>query len=168
MFDRDKDSGISPGFSSESETILRDDTRFKGSLAFQNKLTINGKFEGTLTSKGLLSVGKTGEVKAEVKVGSIIIEGKVWGNIDADDKIELKESAELHGDIRAKRLVICEGATFVGNSDVNPHRTEQPSTTQQSLKTEDKKKPQEVKIDSSKQDETQKDSGKSLFSTATR
>ena len=174
MFDRDKDSGISSGFSPEKETILRDDTNFKGSLEFQNKLIINGKFEGTLTSKGILSVGRSGKVKAEIKVGSIIIEGTVHGNITADDKIELRDSAELHGDIQAKRLVITEGAAFIGNSDVNPHRAQE--TSSQQLKAEPKRQPQEVTIKTESKpqnDKTQttdkaknENKGKSLFSAA--
>ncbi|RJP58416.1 MAG: polymer-forming cytoskeletal protein [Candidatus Auribacter fodinae] len=125
MFEREKNYDDYSG--PDKETILSDDTRFKGSLEFSNKLIINGKFEGNLQSKGTLMIGASGEVKAEIKVGSVIIDGKVWGNITADDKIELKASAELYGDIKARRLVISEGATFIGQSDVSPNRQETPA-----------------------------------------
>ena len=128
MFDREKQSdSYSGGMAMERETILGDDTKFKGSLKFQNNLTINGVFDGNLSSKGSLLIGQTGKVTAEVKVGNIIIEGKVTGNVTADDKIELRSSAELYGDIRAKRIVISEGATFIGKSDVNPNQEEVPA-----------------------------------------
>jgi len=122
MFDRERTDTSYSG--PEKETILSGDTKFKGSLEFSHKLIINGRFEGNLQSKGTLCIGNTGEVKAEIQVGSIIIEGKVWGNINADDKIELRSSAQLHGDITARRLVINEGALFIGKSDVNPNRKE--------------------------------------------
>lgn len=127
MFERDKSYDDYSG--PDKETILSDDTRFKGSLEFSHKLIINGHFEGNLQSKGILTIGSSGQVKAEIKVGSVIIEGKVWGNITAEDKIELRSSAELYGDITARRLVINEGATFTGQSDVNPNRKETTAST---------------------------------------
>lgn len=132
MFERDRQQDDYPqnsGYSNQNETILSGDTKFKGSLEFNDKLTINGHFDGNLKSKGTLWVGSTGEVKAEIKVGSIVIEGKIWGNINASDKIEIRSSAELYGDIRGKRLVINEGAVFVGKSDVDPNRDNKPVST---------------------------------------
>lgn len=141
MFERDRQSDYPMG-ATDKETILSDDTRFKGSLEFSHKLIISGYFEGNLNSKGTLLVGKSGQVKAEIKVGSIIIEGKVWGNILADDKIELRSSAELYGDIKANRLTINEGATFIGKCDVNPNRKETAQSTQSAQSSPIEKKPQ--------------------------
>ncbi|GEM_PF-5174458 len=141
MFDRDRQSDY-PSGNMEKETILSDDTKFKGSLEFSNKLIVSGYFEGNLTSKGILLVGKTGQVKAEIKVGSIIIEGKVWGNILADDKIELRSSAELYGDIKANRLTINEGATFIGKCDVNPNRKESAQAASANANVEKKPQPE--------------------------
>ncbi|MFC2149760.1 polymer-forming cytoskeletal protein, partial [Candidatus Auribacterota bacterium] len=62
-----------------------------------------------------------------INVGNIISEGKIYGNISAQDKIELRGNAQLFGDIQAQRLVITEGVIFVGKSDVNPNKkTEEP------------------------------------------
>lgn len=140
MFERERLD--TPYSGPEKETILSDDTKFKGSLEFSHKLIINGRFEGNLNSSGILCIGTTGEVKAEIHVGSIIVEGKVWGNITAEDKIELRSSAELHGDITAKRLVINEGALFIGKSDVNPNRKETVAHTPAAAAHTEKKKEQ--------------------------
>ncbi|MDX9703389.1 MAG: polymer-forming cytoskeletal protein [Candidatus Auribacterota bacterium] len=149
MFERDRQDDYSTNLntSSTSETILSEDTRFKGSLEFSNKLTVNGHFEGNLNSKGTLYIGSNGEVRAEIKVGTIVIEGKVWGNITADDKIEIRSSAELYGDIKANRLIISEGATFVGKSDVNPNRKEKVDVTMAKPQQE---KPREMSSDDKK------------------
>ncbi len=102
------------------ETTLGSDTSFKGTLTFEKPLKIDGKFEGELTTKGSLIVGQSGEVHADIHVGDIVINGKVSGNIGADGKVQLNPTASLIGDIKAARLAIAEGATFVGNCDVNP------------------------------------------------
>ena len=153
MFERDHqqdDYSQSGGYSSQNETILSSDTKFKGSLEFNDKLTINGNFDGNLKSKGTLLVGSTGEVKAEIKVGSIIIEGKIWGNINASDKIEIRSGAELYGDIRGKRLIINEGAIFVGKSDVDPNRDEKPASSSSSNTQQRQDQKQDQKQDQSK------------------
>jgi cytoskeletal protein CcmA (bactofilin family) len=102
-------------------SFFNTDVTFKGSLHFKSSLRIDGNFEGEIISKGTLLVGKTGVVKANIKVGNIVVEGKIQGNVQADEKIDLRESARLFGDIKANKLVIAEGVCFVGNCTVNPN-----------------------------------------------
>ncbi len=105
-------------------TNLTSDAEIKGTIKFGEALRIDGKFEGELiTDNGELTVGKTGNVKANVKVRSVIVEGRVAGNIKASDKVELKQKAQLIGDLQAKTLVIEEGVVFVGQCNVNPEGT---------------------------------------------
>lgn len=101
-------------------TTLGEDTDFKGTLKFKHTLKIEGKFEGDITTDGNLIVGRTGEVRAEIRAGSLVVEGKVHGNITAEDLIELRSTAEMHGDITAAKLKIDEGVIFVGKTDVQP------------------------------------------------
>ncbi|MBN1425650.1 polymer-forming cytoskeletal protein [Candidatus Fermentibacteria bacterium] len=104
----------------EVETTLGADTSFKGTLTFERPLKIDGKFEGELTTKGFLIVGQSGDVHADIRSGNVVVDGKVSGNIMAEGKVQLNPTASLIGDIRASRLAIAEGATFVGHCDVNP------------------------------------------------
>lgn len=128
MLGRDRDTGFAPvekepsytAVNSSNGTVLSGDAEFKGSLTFKGNLRIDGKFDGEINSPGTMHVGTEGEIKAEVKIGSAIVEGKVTGNITAQDKIELRSSAKLYGDIKATRLVINEGVVFVGKCEVNP------------------------------------------------
>jgi len=104
-------------------TNLNTDVEIKGTIRFNDSLRLDGKFEGELASdSGLLIIGKNGNINAEINVGSAIIEGKVQGNIQAKDKIELRSSAQHFGDIKAARLVVEEGVVFVGKCDVNPQQ----------------------------------------------
>ena len=103
-----------------SKNILSSDVEIKGSLKFQNELTIDGKIEGEINSSGVLTVGENAEIKGEIKTKSVTVLGKVHGNITVEERCELKSRAVLQGDLKAARLVIEEGATFVGKSEVTP------------------------------------------------
>ena len=126
MLGRDKEAEYSPtehaytGIDQGNGTVMSNDAEFKGSMTFKSNLRIDGKFEGEINSSGTMHVGQEGELKAEVNVGNSIIEGKVTGNINAQDKLELRSTAKLFGDIKAARLVINEGVVFVGKCEVNP------------------------------------------------
>ena len=102
-------------------TTLTPDVEIKGSIKFTKTLEMNGKFEGDLiTDNGEIVVGPTGQVKANFKVKNAVIEGRVDGNVTAEDRIELKNNAQLIGDLTAKTLSIEEGVLFVGQCNVNP------------------------------------------------
>ena len=101
---------------------LSSDVEIKGSIKFQNELTIDGKVEGEITSAGVLIIGENSEVRGEIKTKSVTVHGKVQGNITVEERCELKGHAQLIGDLKAARLVIEEGATFVGKSEVSPNR----------------------------------------------
>lgn len=107
------------------ETVISPDAEFKGSLKFKDSLRIDGTFEGEIDSQGTLFVGKTGNVKAEVHVGNVIVEGKIEGNVTCEDKIELRATAKMFGDIQAARLTIAEGVNIVGKCSVS---TQKPSS----------------------------------------
>jgi len=61
-------------------------------------------------------------VKGTIDVGSVVVRGKISGNVVAKDKIDIKAKTELFGDVRAAKLVIEEGVTFVGKTEVNPNK----------------------------------------------
>lgn len=104
-------------------TNLSADVEIKGSIKFNDSLRLDGTFEGDLSSQaGLLIIGKNGNIHARISVGSIIVEGKVYGNIHAADKVELRSTAQHFGDIKASRLVVEEGVVFVGKCEVNPQK----------------------------------------------
>lgn len=98
--------------------MLTNDVEIKGSLKFTNDLVIDGRIEGEVTSEGSLTVGENACVKGEIKTRSCIIFGKVEGNVTVTDRCELKNTAELIGDVKANRLSIEEGASFMGKSIV--------------------------------------------------
>ena len=101
-----------------SRNILSSDVEIKGTVKFTNDLIIDGKIEGEISSDGSLTVGENARLKAEIRTATVVVYGKVHGNITAMERIELKASAEVIGDIKAKTLSIEAGAIFVGKSTV--------------------------------------------------
>ena len=100
------------------DTTLGEGVVFKGELTFNNLLRIDGHFEGELVSEGKLIVGPSGVVKSNITMREAIIEGKVEGNVAVLDRLELREQAEVRGDIDARLLSVDEGVIIVGKVSV--------------------------------------------------
>src|SRR5215510_9821883 len=98
--------------------VLSSDVEIKGSIKFQKELLIDGKVEGEIHSDGVLTIGENADIRGEIKTKSITVYGKVQGNITVGERCELKSRCTLQGDLKAARLVIEEGATFIGKSEV--------------------------------------------------
>lgn len=102
--------------------LLARDVEIKGTLQCQNDLFFDGKLEGNILSAAALTIGQNAEVKGEIKAKSVSLLGRVTGNISVQERCELKANGQLLGDLHAPRLIIEEGATFVGRSEVNPSK----------------------------------------------
>ncbi len=101
-----------------TRNVLNSDVEVIGSLRFSDDLLIDGTVEGDISSEGVLSVGQNAIIRAEINTKSVIIHGKVIGNVTVTDRVELKSTAELVGDIQAASLAIEAGAIFIGHSTV--------------------------------------------------
>jgi len=108
--------------SNGSKNALNSDVEIKGTLKFSGEMTFDGKLDGDIASEGSLNLGDNAVVKGNINVNNVVVRGKINGNIVAKEKIEIKSKTELFGDIRTPKLVIEEGVTFVGKSEVNPNK----------------------------------------------
>src|SRR3974377_528986 len=97
------------GSSNNSKNVLNSDVELKGTLKFTGELTFDGKLEGDINSEGSLHLGDNAVVKGNINVNSVVMRGKVNGNVIAREKVDIKTKTELFGDVRAPRLVIEEG-----------------------------------------------------------
>ena len=98
------------------EKVLDVDAAMQGSLVFKDpvNLRINGKFEGTLETRGVLTIGSTANVQADISGDSIVVGGKVKGKIIARDCLTILPGAVVEGDIYPSRLNVAEGAVLEG------------------------------------------------------
>src|SRR5436190_15685774 len=105
-----------------TKNVLNTDVEIKGNLKFSGELTFEGKLEGEIQTDGTLHLGDSAVVNGNINASTVIVRGKINGNIVAKEKIEIKSKAELFGDIRAAKLSVEEGVTFVGKTEVNPNK----------------------------------------------
>jgi cytoskeletal protein CcmA (bactofilin family) len=115
------DSNMNPT-NNPAKNVLASEVEIKGNLKFTGELTFEGKLDGEIQTDGVLTLGDSAVINGNISAQSVVVRGKVTGNISAKDKIEIKAKAELFGDIRATKLVIEEGVTYVGKTEVNPNK----------------------------------------------
>tara|TARA_Y100000031_G_C8091077_1_gene324175 strand:- start:115 stop:606 length:492 start_codon:yes stop_codon:yes gene_type:complete len=100
----------------EEEKFLDVSAAMQGSLVFSDpvNLRINGKFEGNLTTKGNLIIGKAADVRADIVGENITVSGQVRGNIKASSMLVFSASAQVLGNVEVSRIAVEEGAIFNG------------------------------------------------------
>ena len=100
-------------------TLIGTSIVIKGELSCAEDLYIDGQVEGTIDPKGnRLTVGPNGRVKANVNASAVVVQGQLDGSIQASDRVDLKQSAVVTGDIAAQRISIDEGAYFKGRVNI--------------------------------------------------
>jgi len=91
----------------------------KGELSGSEDLYLDGEVEGSVELKQhSLTIGPHGQVRANIHAREVVVHGKVDGNVSGDERVELKKSAVLTGDIATQRIMIEDGAFFKGAIDL--------------------------------------------------
>ena len=108
--------GIKGKHKEEISTLLGWGTEFEGKLVFEGALRMDGKFSGDVQSNGMLIIGAKAVVRAEIRVGVVLVHGEVHGTIGAQSRIEAYAPAKIYGDIYSPVLVLGEGVIFEGTS----------------------------------------------------
>jgi cytoskeletal protein CcmA (bactofilin family) len=91
------------------------DTEIKGDLRFKGTFRVDGRFKGTVDSESILIIGDSGKVEADIKIGQLIINGEIKGNIQASDKVEVNSNGRVFGTIITPKLAVEEGAYLEAN-----------------------------------------------------
>ena len=97
------------------KAYLGSDALFKGALSFEGTVRIDGKFEGQVDTNDTLVIGETGDMKADVKVGTLVCKGKLNGSVVALQKIEMHPASKITGYIQTPALSIELGAVLDGH-----------------------------------------------------
>ena len=104
---------------SDKVSVIGPTLVFKGELAADEDLVIEGQVEGTIAHhKKNLTVGEQGRVKADIDASSVIVKGRVVGDIHGDEMVSLAGGADVTGNIFCRRVVIEDGARFNGKIDM--------------------------------------------------
>jgi cytoskeletal protein CcmA (bactofilin family) len=108
-----------PPAAGSPHTILGRTVVVQGQVSSGEDLMIEGQFEGTIhLDDHCLTVGTEGHVKAEIRARQVVILGSVTGNLAAREKIEIRRTGHVVGDLVAATVAIEEGAYFKGSIDI--------------------------------------------------
>ena len=126
---------------SKNVSVIGPTLVFKGELSADEDLVIEGHIEGTIAHhKKHLTVGKQGRVRADIHASSVIVEGRLVGDIHSEGIVSLASGADVRGNIFCGRIVMEDGARFKGNIDMGePPKIEvqkEPMTTKDSIQAE--------------------------------
>ena len=115
-----------PDRSNSSQAQVGKSLQLKGEITGSEDLFIDGEVEGTVELKdNNLTIGPNGNVHADVQARSIIVLGRLRGNVRAGDKVEIRKTGSLEGDLATARIIIEDGAVFRGSIDIlQPGRAE--------------------------------------------
>ena len=103
-----------------------------GELSASEDLTVEGCVEGKIQlSDHVLTVGANARIKAQVTAKAIVVLGQVTGNLIATEKVDIKESGSVEGDIVAPRVAIADGSHFRGSIDMQ--KKDRPTTADQTI-----------------------------------
>jgi cytoskeletal protein CcmA (bactofilin family) len=91
----------------------------KGEITGSESLYIDGKVEGAINLPGnRVTVGRNGQVGANITAREVVVLGKVRGNVSATDRVDIRAEGSLNGDVAAARISIEDGAFFKGGIDI--------------------------------------------------
>ncbi len=97
------------------ETVIGPDSTITGELAIQGTVRVDGSVEGDIRADWVI-VGETGRIRGNVQARMMVVGGRIDGNIDASEIVELKDKAQIFGEICTAKLAVSEGALFEGQS----------------------------------------------------
>lgn len=114
----------------DARAYLDSGSKISGKLYFDAPARIDGHVEGEISAKESLTIGESAVITAQIRASSVVVAGKVSGDITATNRIEIRPSAKVLGNLTSPTLVIQEGAFFEGTCamELEPAREERKVT----------------------------------------
>ncbi len=110
-----KKSGKAPAKGSDLTAFIDEGSEIEGKYTFSGTAMLNGRFRGEIISNDTLIVGEKAVLNASVRAGVVMVSGEIVGNVVASERVELRGSARVFGDVEAPVVVIEEGVLFEGH-----------------------------------------------------
>ena len=101
------------------DAFLGKGSKVDGKLVLEGTGRIEGEVKGEISAQDTLTIGESAVVNAKISGTSIVIEGRVTGDVCAGQRLELRATSRVQGNISTPRLVVHEGAVFEGNCSMS-------------------------------------------------
>jgi cytoskeletal protein CcmA (bactofilin family) len=99
-------------------TFFGPNVSIEGTVTGSEPVIIEGHVKGTINMSGDLRIGTKARVEAKVHARNVAVEGKLNGDVSADERVELISGSSVDGNIKAPKIIVAEGARFRGNVDM--------------------------------------------------
>src|SRR3954454_23476729 len=100
-------------------TVIGSGIVIDGEVSGEEPLTVLGTIKGKISTSQSVAVEPGATVEADIETQSLSIGGRVTGNVNARERVEVRANGKMVGDIKAPRIVIADGASFKGNVDMD-------------------------------------------------
>jgi len=100
---------------SDLTAFIDEASEIEGKYTFSGTVMINGTLRGEISSKDTLIVGEKGVIHASIRAGVVLVSGEIVGNVVGLERVELRGTARVSGDIEAPIVVVDEGVMFDGH-----------------------------------------------------
>lgn len=108
-----------PPVNSKATACVSQGIKIKGELTGSEDLFIDGQVDGSIVlTNAVVTVGPNAKVKAEITAREVVVRGRVDGKISGSEKIQVWNSARIHGDMKSERIAVEEGAELHGTMEV--------------------------------------------------
>src|SRR5688572_32465144 len=108
--------------SSDLSAFIDEASEIDGKYTFSGTVMINGKFKGEIVSNDTLIVGEKAVIHATIRAGIVFISGEVVGDVLGGERVELRGTARVFGDVEAPVIVVEEGVLFEGHCRMTKNR----------------------------------------------
>ncbi len=103
------------GLPADLGAYLGPGTKINGKLHFDGPATIEGEVEGEIVAQATVTVGQQATVKGKISAASILVQGKVLADVQAEKKLEIQPPGSVVGDVTTQSLVVGDGAILEGH-----------------------------------------------------
>ena len=117
-----------PQYNGRADTTIGPGSHIVGTLTFEGTVQIDGTVEGDISAQESVVISDNADVKAQVTADTIVVTGKVTGDLVARRRVEIRAPGQLNGNIKTPSLVIQDGVVFQGQCSMG-RATEQQTTT---------------------------------------
>jgi cytoskeletal protein CcmA (bactofilin family) len=112
---------------SDLSAYIDEASEIEGKYTFSGTVMLNGKFTGEISSNDTLIIGDKGVINATIHAGIVLVSGEIVGNIVATERVELRGTARVFGDIEAPVIVVEEGVLLEGHCRMTKSRPDTPT-----------------------------------------
>jgi len=131
MFERER-QGERPGDTGAASAFIGKGSRITGKIVFEGPARIEGEVEGEIDAHGPLVIGEGAVVGAKISGTSIVVHGRVTGDLVARERVEIRAPSQVLGNVTTPSLVVHEGAVFEGRCSMGKGHGERPEARKRS------------------------------------